>query len=187
MERNRKKEVLDWIVNFVEKPNPILNNLPLCPYARTARLDGKLLIIENESQLFEKFLIEQIEKFKLSNLDIIVAIDHNIDSIGIDYLTELVHSLNMRLVPEDVYLLMSHPDDETIEDDDVFKDNDEIGIPPQDYVMIFIQNYSLLTNASDALHKRGYYKNMSSELYDSLVNKRRSYSYGYAQRKPSQR
>lgn len=185
MERERKKEVLDWIINFVEKPNPILNNLPLCPYARSARLDGKLHISENTGQLFEKFLIEQIEKFKLSNLDIIVAIDHNIDSIGIDYLSELIHSLNQRLVPHDVYLLMSHPDDDTVAEDDIFKDNDEIGIPDQDYVMIFIQNYSLLTKASDALHKRGYYKNMSKELYDSLVNKRRSYSYGYAQRKPS--
>lgn len=185
MERNRKKEVLDWIINFVEKPNPVLNNLPLCPYARSARLDGKLLILENNQQLFEKFLIEQIEKFKLSNLDIIVAIDHNIDSIGIEYLTELIHSLNLRLVPEDVYLLMSHPDDETVAEEDIFVDNDELGLPPQDYVMVFIQNYSLLTKASDALHKRGYYKKMSSELYDSLVTKRRSYSYGYAQRKPS--
>ena len=63
MERNRKKEVLDWIINFVEKPNPILNNLPLCPYARTARLDGKLLITENECQIFEKFLTFGVSRF----------------------------------------------------------------------------------------------------------------------------
>ena len=50
-----------------------------------------------------------------------MAIDHNIDSIGIDYLSELIHSLNQRLVPHDVYLLMSHPDDDTVAEDDIFK------------------------------------------------------------------
>ena len=31
-----------WLVDFVEKPNPLLNNWPPCPYARQARLSNKI-------------------------------------------------------------------------------------------------------------------------------------------------
>lgn len=30
------------IIDFIEKPNPILSNMPICPFAKKARLGGKL-------------------------------------------------------------------------------------------------------------------------------------------------
>lgn len=33
-------DVTNWIVDFVEKPNPMLAGWPPCPYARRARLDN---------------------------------------------------------------------------------------------------------------------------------------------------
>ena len=34
-----KHDIEQWIINFVEVPNPALGDWPPCPYARKARLD----------------------------------------------------------------------------------------------------------------------------------------------------
>ena len=38
-----KEDLENWIVETLSKPNPIFNNLPPCPYAKKAWLDGKVL------------------------------------------------------------------------------------------------------------------------------------------------
>jgi hypothetical protein len=46
MDQDRIREKLrEWLVDFVEKPNPLLNNWPPCPYARQARLANKIHIV----------------------------------------------------------------------------------------------------------------------------------------------
>lgn len=34
-----------YLVSFVEKPHPAFNNLPVCPFAKKARIDNKLLYV----------------------------------------------------------------------------------------------------------------------------------------------
>ena len=42
-----KEDLENWIVETLSKPNPIFNNLPPCPYAKKAWLDGKVLICDD--------------------------------------------------------------------------------------------------------------------------------------------
>ena len=37
-----KEQLNEWLINFVEKPNPLLNNWAPCPYARQARINDKI-------------------------------------------------------------------------------------------------------------------------------------------------
>ena len=37
-----KEYMLQWISDFVSKPNPLLNNFPPCPFAKQAVLEKKI-------------------------------------------------------------------------------------------------------------------------------------------------
>ena len=43
-----KKEIIKWMKEFVEVPNVKLGNWAPCPYARKARLDKQIEIVEGE-------------------------------------------------------------------------------------------------------------------------------------------
>ena len=36
------RELIQYIVDFVEQPHPKLGNLPVCPFARRARLENRI-------------------------------------------------------------------------------------------------------------------------------------------------
>lgn len=35
-------EITEWMINFLEKPHPGLNNLPVCPFVKQARIKGQI-------------------------------------------------------------------------------------------------------------------------------------------------
>ena len=39
------EDVKQWISEFVTKPNPLLNNLPPCPYAKQAMVEDKVQLV----------------------------------------------------------------------------------------------------------------------------------------------
>ena len=44
---NSAEEYLtEWMKKFVEKPHPLLGNMPPCPFARKARLRNRIKIVE---------------------------------------------------------------------------------------------------------------------------------------------
>ena len=40
------QKIKKWISDFVTKPNPVFGDLPPCPYARKAIVDGKVEFLE---------------------------------------------------------------------------------------------------------------------------------------------
>ena len=43
-ESSSNQNLKDWILDYLSKPNPVFNNLPPCPYAKKAWLDGNVKI-----------------------------------------------------------------------------------------------------------------------------------------------
>ncbi len=39
-----KEQILKWMQDFVEQPNPKLGNWAPCPYARSARINNQITI-----------------------------------------------------------------------------------------------------------------------------------------------
>jgi hypothetical protein len=48
-----KHDIEQWIRDFVEKPNPALNNWAPCPYARQARLANTVVIVPGSDPYFD--------------------------------------------------------------------------------------------------------------------------------------
>ena len=40
-----RQQLTQWLINFVENPNPLLANWAPCPYARQARIANKIHVV----------------------------------------------------------------------------------------------------------------------------------------------
>ena len=77
-------------------------------------------------------------------------------------------------VPQDIYLMGSHPYDEEDEEPVEFLDTDDWD-SENTFMMILIQKFDELEKASDNLRKTGYYDKWPSDYYEGTVLKRQSY------------
>ena len=152
------QDLTDWMKDFVEKPNPLLNNWAPCPYARQARIADKI------SSVFADHLklTSTVEK-NLSLLEdkdvFIVCFDHT--AISADEIEELVKTHNKLLMKKDVVVLEDHPD--AIEMlNGVEMNFGKCGL-------LLVQKLSKLSTASDQLREKGYYDNWPKENYLDVV------------------
>ena len=168
------EDILDWSKNFIEKPNEHLGNVPVCPYAAKARQDNALKIIEvtKNYNLIDK-IVEGTELIKDSKTDIVIVACTDIE-ITVEELNILIEGYNVVFVPQDIYLMASHPYDDEEDEPVEFLETDGWE-PDNDFLMVLIQNYDKLERASDMMRKKGYYDKWPLDYYDGTVNKRKSY------------
>lgn len=158
-EQQLVSELNDWMKDFVEKPNPLLNNWAPCPYARQARITNKIEIVFADVDK----LTSTVEK-NLSLLDnkdvVIVCFDHT--AISVDEVTELVYLLNHKiLMSRDYVILEDHPDSAEILNG-VKMNFGKCGL-------LLVQRLSKLSTATDQLREKGYYDIWPEENYNDVV------------------
>ena len=152
------QDLTDWMKDFVEKPNPLLNNWAPCPYARQARIADKISII-----FADHLKLTSTVKKNLSLLEdkdvFIVCFDHT--AISADEINELVKTHNKLLMKKDVVVLEDHPDAiETL--NGVEMNFGKCGL-------LLVQKLSKLSTASDQLREKGYYDDWPEENYLDVV------------------
>lgn len=159
-EREIHRQLIEWMINFVEKPNKLLNDWAPCPYARQARLSGKVFVVFKESDRNLDSLITS-NLYKLETFDVIVfCIDHT--EISASKLAERVEILNQLLIPKDYVLLEDHPDNK-----------EELNGVVMNFghcALVLAQKFSKLDDASKQLREKGYYDNWPKENLDYVVN-----------------
>ena len=168
------EDILDWSKNFIEQPNKHLGNVPVCPYAAKARKDKALKILEvtKNYNLIDK-IVEGTELIKDPKIDIVIVACTDIE-ITVEKLNILIEGYNVVFVPQDIYLMASHPFDEEEDEPIEFLDTNNWE-PDNTFLMVLIQNYDKLERASNIMQKKGYYDKWPADYYDGTVNKRKSY------------
>lgn len=155
-----RKKLNEWLITFVEKPNPLLSNWPPCPYARQARIDSKIetLFLSSEVSI-EDFINKNL--YKLDSFEVIVfCIDHNL--ITGKLLSEKVDSLNTVLMQHDYVLLEDHPE--------IKEELNGVVMNFNHCALVIAQKLSKLNEASEQLRKKGYYDSWPKENLDYVVN-----------------
>ena len=172
--RSIAEDILEWSEKYLEPKNEHLGDVPVCPYARMARLKKTYRILECTE--FDKFLDTVLEATNLAkNPEIqIVIVGCNDVQYTPEELESIIHAYNLVFVPQDIYLMCSHPYDDEEEEEVDFLDTDG-WVPDNEFMMILVQKFDELEKASDNLRKTGYYDNWPSDYYDGTVNKRQSY------------
>ena len=169
--RTIKEDILSWSKDFLEIPNKHLNNFPVCPYAKKTRLDNHINIIENnDSSTYLEAVIKEADNFK-GKISIVACSDL---SITADELADYIHALNYVYVPRDVYLMASHPEDF---DEEIDFLQDTAWESDNDFLMVLIQSFDELEEASTSLKKIGYYDNWNEDYFSGTVEQRKQYKH----------
>ena len=172
MPKTISEDIIDWSIQFVEKKSNKLDEWPVCPYAKQARLKNQFEVIEvkdSNDYLFE--VVKQARTIKEKKKKLIVVASGDMQ-IEVDELANYVTALNHTFVMDDVYLMPFHPDDDGEEEVEFLEGEYE---PENTFYMVLIQPFKELEAASGHLHKKGYYKNWNKEYYQDTVVKRQSY------------
>jgi hypothetical protein len=122
---------------------------------------------------FQDTIIEGAKLAKDPDIQIVIV---GCNDIGYEpeELDSVIDILNRILVPQDIYLMGSHPHDDE-EDEPVEFLETEGWQPDNEFMMVLIQKYDELEKASDNLRKTGYYDKWPSDYYEGTVLKRKSY------------
>ena len=171
--RTITEDILSWAIEHIE---PKRGKFPICPYAKQARLNNEIKIVEVEKA--ENFLQEVITEaggLHENRLKLIILACSDMQ-ITPDTLNDYTHALNHVYVPLNTYLMASYPEDEQEE----FMEGE--WEPDNEFFMVLIQPFKELEDASAHLEKIGYYNNWSQEYYTDTVLKRQSYRRIYGKR-----
>jgi hypothetical protein len=153
-----KTQLLEWMTLFVEEPNPNLGNWAPCPYARAARINNKILIIDSAATALAKTVENNLPMLDSYEV-VVICFDHN--SISGVECANLTQDLNKDLMKQDVVILEDHP--ELTEHVNGVKMNfGQCGL----YV---VQRLSKLNEAAQKLHAGGYYDHWSTSELDEVV------------------
>jgi len=161
-------DLRSWSREVLEVPNPHLGGLPACPFARQAWRENKVLVVETDAFMDDcrKFCAD----FTGLEKDLVVVATYDIPDI--DDLAEFVEELHLEF--PNLHCMQFHPE-YGAEDAglDFLSDNDWESATDHEYSMLFIQDLSLVVEASDKLEPLGYYEAYPADEYESLVAQRK--------------
>ena len=149
-----------WMKEFVEKEHPVFAGLPACPYARQARLSGRVRMIHMTSAEPDSNCWHHIEHTDFDKTDALVLI-LDPKRWTLKYTHDVVDQLNSVFMPRDVVVLEDHP-----------RQKEEIsGVTVNNgrYILLLCQRLSTLNRFSEILKKKGYYDRWSKKNIADVV------------------
>ena len=133
---------------FVEQPNAKLGNWAPCPYARKARLDNQIEIVEGENVLVDYLDCDFDHKE-------VYVFWYPTEQYSAESLSNMIKHINFDERDHDIVFLEDHPDDDEVINGERMNFGSAI--------LVIVQRLSKLNEASDALAKTDYYKHWSKK------------------------
>ena len=151
--------IKNWIKDFVTKPNPIFGDLPPCPFAQKAIVDGKVKFIELDAIGDFATIFKHIWEFDFDKKDVLVLIADP-DQYTPKQTVEIADRLNQLLMPSDVVVLEDHPE--------ISEKVKEVKLNNGEYTLFLAQSLSKLNRFAKMLESGPYYKNWSRSYLESV-------------------
>jgi hypothetical protein len=150
-----QQEITKWIVDFVEKPNSMLNGWAPCPYARQARVNNRVDIRQG---WFNP--IDDLKQAVLNDFDVAVYV-YDRERWSADEFNQLVEIVNISyLAQRGLIALADHPDDvETVKG---------VIMNQGTYAIAFLQPLDKLDEAAKHLDNKGFYNGWDDEYLKVL-------------------
>ena len=147
--------------------------MPACPFAKKAWLDKKVWVtVKSKYSPYKKELNDCLKNLNFSVSEILIFCDPYF-SYSPNELHMATEDFNEWYNRKDLYFMSFHPSNPATEQEQKFlvspnKDTNVSG-PDYKYSMMLVQKFSQLQEASDKLHKQGYYKLWPDEYYQDVV------------------
>ena len=173
LEEAIKQDVRKWSEHFLEVPNQHLGGMSACPFARKSWKENKVLVeVKQKHKWYKTQLNEHLDVLDLDVHDLIIFCDPYY-SYTPNGFQEIVDAYNDWYNKKDIFFMGFHPHNPANEEEQEFLVSPG-GEPPEVesdlmYSMMLAQKFSLLQEASDKLHKSGYYKLWPDGYYQDVV------------------
>lgn len=156
-----RAEIQQWIVDFVEKPNPLLNGWAPCPYARQARINNEVNIRMGLDPYFD---LKKFVRYGMDRYDVI-ALVYNPDRWPLAEFRALWTQAEQEFLSgQGLYVLEDHPSEQ----------EQVLGVTMNQgtYAILFVQKKEKLEDAARQLAKKGYYNDWPEEYLAGLFRDR---------------
>ena len=180
--RNVKKliheEIRLWSKHYLEVRNKHLNGLPACPFARKSWAQNKVDIqIRNTDQGYTRDLHRHVKKLDFDKKELLIFCDVNYKQYSLNKFQSIIDNFNGRYNKKDVYFMGFHPYNPPNKEEQEFlldPTGDASDLPESkiQFSMMLIQKFSQLYEASDRLHRMGYYDEWPTDYYHEVVSSR---------------
>jgi hypothetical protein len=151
--------IRNWIKDFVSKPNPVFGDLPPCPFAQKAIVDGKVEFLELDGIGEFGTIFTHIWDFDFDNKDVLVIIAEP-DQYTAKETVEIADKLNKALMANDIVILEDHPK--------IKEKVKQVKLNNGHYILFLAQRLSKLNKFSRMLEKGPYYRNWSKKYIESV-------------------
>ncbi len=153
------QKIKNWIKDFVTRPNPVFGNLPPCPFAQKAIVDGKVKFIELDGLGEFGTIFTHVWDFDFDKKDVLILIAEP-DQYTAEQTVEIADMLNWAFMPRDVVILEDHPE--------ISESVKRVKLNNGEYILFLAQRLSKLNRYSEMLEKGPYYKNWSKSYLESV-------------------
>ena len=173
LERRIKKDVRKWSEHFLEIPNKHLGGFPACPFAKKTWKDKKVLIkIKTKNKWYKTQLNGHLEKINFNKHEILIFCDPYFN-YSLEQFQDIIDAYNTWYNKKDIFFMGFHPHNPANEEEQEFlvTPNGDTPVVESDlmYSMMLIQKFSQLQEASDKLHRIGYYELWPKGYYQDVV------------------
>jgi hypothetical protein len=155
-----KKDIEQWIVNFVEVPHPSLGGWAPCPYARKARLDQDFEVRLGRSPSEDLIACSYGTLTKSVTIFVYDPEFHPYDNFH----REIEYANTKYLVPKDMIALEDHPSDAEIVNG--------VCMNQGTYALALVQSLSDLDNKAKLMAAKGFYDTWPEDYLQTLFTNR---------------
>ena len=155
IESSSNQKIEDWILDFLSQPNSAFDNLPPCPYAKKAWLDGNVEVKE-----FVSFaeMRKDLDKW---NKEVIIYLFQYTTLPRCTELQILASKFNEEF-PDFLFLE---------ESPDLVEDVGGVIVNQGELCMMLVQKRKPLEEAREELMKTGYYDNWTEDMKERIMDR----------------
>ena len=180
LEEDVKKDVRKWSEHFLEIPNKHLGGFPACPFAKKTWKDDKVVVeVKRKYKQYKAELNAQLKQLDFSVHEILIFCDPYFN-YSLEDFQEIIDAYNSWYNKKDIYFMGFHPLNPANEEEQEFLVTPNGDAPTVEsdleYSMMLAQKFSQLQEASDKLHRIGYYEKWPTGYYqDVVVSRHKTY------------
>ncbi|GAX39794.1 hypothetical protein NIES4075_07530 [Tolypothrix sp. NIES-4075] len=153
--------MIDNIEKFIEKPNPVFDNMPICPFVNKFRQENKIVYKVCNFYYYEKLgldpkVLDLINEFKTDEYhEVMIVIHPNKQALSLEDMKQFTKNLNNLISALGLIAFSGHPlDDFNI--DGVYTRRDP-------FINFTVQNIQKLNLYAEKLKSTGYYERWTLE------------------------
>ena len=164
-QKNRQKispkdYITNWIKTFVEIPHPVFGNMPPCPFAQKARLQGQIFFRTIQDEEPDSNCWTWIDRHDFDKHEVLCMILPG-TRWKPDYTRKVAVQLNSVYMKKDIVVLEDHPK--------IKEQVKGVSLSNGKYILLLAQRLSKLNRFSRQLTNTNYYNNWTKKHLAEVV------------------